>query len=125
MFSTKVLYCTVFIINYPSALVDRGLRLRKECERIEKEEQWVVCVSVRRVFHEDIIQLSSPDFPLIFHGEWVVCVSVRRVFYEDIIQLSPPDFPLIFHGENSQIRFGKICGKLSTVFKIFNNLSFF
>ena len=95
MFSTKVLYCTVVIISYPSALVDRGLRLRIECERIEKEERWVVCVIVRRVFHEGIIQLS------------------------------PPDFPLIFHGENSQIRFGKNFGKLSTVLKIFNNLLLF
>ena len=61
----KVRYCTIVysnnfltmrngflsvIINYPyihsqympSSLVDWGLRLRRECERIEKEELWVV-----------------------------------------------------------------------------------
>ena len=64
MISMKVLYYTVVssnnflttrngflsvIINYPyidseymPSLVDWGLRLRRECERIEKEELWVV-----------------------------------------------------------------------------------
>ena len=80
MISMKVRYCTIVssnnfltthngflsvIINYlyihsqymPSSLVDGGLRLRRECERIEKEELWVVsCLC--EYYHDTIPYVS-------------------------------------------------------------------